>query len=226
MRRLLCSTLALLAACGAEPGAPSAADAALPLDGGAADAGPSGRAAPCASTFGTALTRDFGRLDGIIHAVVGPTDTQCALPNDDHLVVQVAMGGAVYRIVVNVLSDGRNGTDTRLRYQALHHPWVGEPWSEGWHGGATLDYARTLDAHSDRGFEPVAMTELVARVSDLLVLGERISAFATSSGGSRAASAHLVHRGQPAIEEDGALVIHPDGADPIYLLFHFDGSTF
>ncbi len=214
--------LALAAGCGADAAPAPSPDASVSSDAGA----PADKAAPCASTFGGALTRDFGRLDGTLHAVVGPTDTQCALPNDDHLVVQVAMGGAVYRIVINVLSDGRNGTDTRLRYQALAHPLVGGPWAEGWHPGATLDYATTLGAHSTTGFEPVAMAALVERVTARLVLGARISAFATSSGGTRAASAHLVHRGQPALGEDGALVLDPDGPSPTYLLFHFDGSEF
>ncbi|MHB8878210.1 MAG: hypothetical protein ACYC8T_31325, partial [Myxococcaceae bacterium] len=206
---------ALCKAAGGEPDAGSS----LGWDGGS-------KAALCASTFGSALTAAFGRLDGRILAVVGPTDTQCTLPNSDHLVVQVLMQGAVYRVVVSILSDGRNGTDTRLRYAEVHRPLSGGPWAEGWHPGASLDYPGTLGMHSDGGFTAVAMTELAAKVTDKLVIGARLSAFSTSAGGTRASSSHLVHRNYPPPDSDGALVVDPDSADPLHLLFFYDGASF
>ena len=71
---------------------------------------------------------DYSR-DGTLRAVVTPTDTQCPFYNRDHVVVQLSVGGATYRVVVNVLSDGRNGTDTRVRAEDLHHALVGEPFA-------------------------------------------------------------------------------------------------
>ena len=64
------------------------------------------------------------------------------------------------------------------------------------------------------------------KASDRLVIGAKLSAYATSSGGSTAASAHLVHRNLSPANTDGALVIDPDSASPLFLLFNFDGQTF
>jgi hypothetical protein len=190
---------------------------------GVPDAG--SKAAQCASQFGSELTAAFGRLDGTLLAVVGPTDSQCTYPNGDHLVVQVLMHGAAYRIVVNVLSDGRNGTDTRIRYAEVPHALVGEPFAEGWHPGAALDYPGTLGAH-DADFAFYDMAAVVQKASDRLSIGAKVSAYATSSGGATAASAHLVHRNPSYPNTDGALVIGPDTASPLFLLFNFDGQTF
>src|SRR5262249_7095216 len=73
--------------------------------GAASDGGPIDKAANCAATFGQALTSSFGRIDGAVLAVVKPSDTQCPLPNSDHVILQVTMNGEAYRLVVNVQSD-------------------------------------------------------------------------------------------------------------------------
>jgi hypothetical protein len=216
---LACATCAEAESCVDAACVPPDPGAAVGWDGGS-------KAALCAAKFGAELTAAFGRLDGTILAVVGPSDTQCTLPNSDHLVVQVLMHGAVYRVVVNVLSDGRNGTDTKLRYLEVHRPLAGDPWTEGWHPGAALDYPGTLQVHMDAGFTPLAMNDLVAAVTDKLRIGTHVSAYSTSSGGATAASSHLVHRNNPPPNSDGALVIGPDSADPVYLLFFFDGVSF
>ena len=62
-------------------------------------------AANCVDSFGDALTDSFGRIDGKLIAVVKPTDTQCPTFNNDHLLLEVEMNAAVYRVVVNVISD-------------------------------------------------------------------------------------------------------------------------
>lgn len=198
------------------------------LDAGAVDASTSTStlAAGCVSQFGRLFTAAFGRLDGTLVAVVAPADRQCTLFNNDHLVLEIAAQGGVMRVVVNILSDGRNGTDTRLRYQALEHEAIGPPFAEGWHPGVALDYPSMLGAHSTNGFEPTAMPELIEAVERGLVLGAPISAYATSSGGARADSAHLVHRNNPGQSQDGALVVRPTAARPTYLLFHFDADIF
>ncbi len=138
--------LVLLAACGASstavPGTdePSRVepnpDGALPvLDAGgdAATDAPAETPKPtgqCAKTFGTALTTGFGRIDGIVYAVQKPSDTSCPLPNRDHVIVQVLMDGAVYRMVVNVQSD-RVGSDPKIRVGAKAHPLPPPAFSEG-----------------------------------------------------------------------------------------------
>jgi hypothetical protein len=180
------------------------------------------KAASCASTFGSALTASFGRVDGTILAVVTPWDTWCPLPNSDHLILQVMMNGAAYRMVINVLST-RAGQDPNVRFAEVTSPLVGGPWSEGWHTSVALDYPTTLNA-DERIFTPYAMKPLVDEVSSHLVLGAKISVFAQSSGGSTAASAHLIHRNGNNV--DGAVVIDPTAAQSRYLLFSFADQSF
>jgi len=215
--------LALLAAlgcagCGTNDGTPTGDPGAI-ADVPATDAVVD-KSAACASTFGSALTKAFGRLDGTVLAVVGPTDRQCKMPNDDHLVVQVLMGGDAYRMVVNVRSDHAS-PDVFLASVAA--PVPSPAWSEGWHPGAQLDYVRTLGVHAN-AFTSLPMDALVAKVTDRLVLGAHVSVYATSSGGTYAHSAHLVHRNR--MGEDGAIVVDPDSADPLFLLFRFAYQSF
>ncbi|MFO0617447.1 MAG: hypothetical protein U0414_32930 [Polyangiaceae bacterium] len=185
--------------------------------GGAGGAAPIDKAKDCASEFGTGLTNSFGRVDGTVLAVVKPTDTQCPMPNDDHVILEVTMQGAVYRMVINVLSTG---ADPDVRFLELDHAMVGAPWAEGWHTDAALDYAGDLGLHSGFAFAPVPMAKLSNRIADDITLGDKVSVFCTSSGG---ASSHLIHRnGQ---KHDGAVVLHPDGA-PRWLLFHFADQSF
>jgi len=224
MRRALLSLL-LVVGCGAPP-AP-AFDGGQPdagLDAGVdagADAG--NKSAACASTFGTGLTASFGRFDGVVSAVVRPADTQCALPNSDHVVVQVKTDAGVYRMVVNVLSSFG---DPDVRLAAISAPLLGGPWSEGWHPGLLLDYPTHLSLHSsDGGFTPIPMAQLIERVADEITVGEKISVFAESSGGPVYGSgAHKIHRN--GSNRDGALVLNPEGTSARWLLFHFANQSF
>lgn len=200
-------------------------DAALGDDGapsGDAADGAADKAASCASTFGSELTNAFGRLDGTVLAIVQPNDQRCAMPNSTHLVLQVTMHGAAYRMVVNVLSESA-GTDTRVRYASVEGPSLpGGAWSEGWHTGVTVDYVATLGLHSTSPeFTPIDQAPLAKMVSDAIAIGDHVSVFATSSGG---ASAHLVHRNDGAT--DGAIVLQPEAAKPRWLVFHFLEQTF
>lgn len=193
------------------------------LDAGGVDAGvdAGSKADGCASVFGSELTAGFGRVDGVVTAVVTPADTQCAIPNSDHVVIQVRLDGGVHRLVVNVLSTG---ADPNVRYRELEAPLPAPTWQEGWHVGLSLDYPTTLNAHSDAGFEPVPMAQLVPRVSNALTIGARVSVYASSSGGMFASSAHLVHR--KGYNHDGAVVVDPDSTHPRWLLFHFSDQSF
>jgi hypothetical protein len=192
-------------------------------DAGPVDAGPVDKAASCTGTFGSALTNSFGRADGTVLAIVTPTDQQCPMPNSDHVIVEITIQGAVYRMVVNVESTSG---DPDVRFAELDHALVGDPWSDGWHTSVKLDYPGDLGVHAGDGgaFTPTPMADLVARIDDVIPLNAPISVFATSSGGSTAASAHLIHRNGNG--NDGAIVIDPQGANPHWLLFHFDEQSF
>jgi hypothetical protein len=203
----------LLAAC-SDPSSPADIDAAASPD--------AGKDALCASTFGNVLTNAHGRVDGTIVAVVAPGNQACAMPNGDHVIVQVMMGGAVYRMVVNVLSTG---TDPNILIRTLSARLPPPAFAEGWHPGLSLDYALDLGVHTtDASWESVDMATATARISDPIVIGAPIAVYATSSGGANAASTHLIHRN--GVAADGALVLDPTGPAPQWLLFHFADQTF
>ena len=206
-------------ASGGTTGSGGAATAGAGGQGGAGGSEPLDKAAPCASSFGDALTDSFGRIDGTVLAVVGPTDSQCAKPNNDHLVVQVLMDGAAYRMVVNVQSDFGDPDVLLLEKQK---PLAGPAWSEGWHTDVGLDYVGDLAANQ-QDFTAYPMAELVERVTAELVLGAAISVFATSGSGV-VDSAHLIHRNET--HRDGAIVLEPDSDSPRYLLFAFANQSF
>jgi hypothetical protein len=176
-------------------------------------------AAACASSFGSALTDSFGRLDGTLLAIVPPGDNDCAQPNSTHVVVQVTANGAAYRMVVNVVSEQG---DPDVIVDDLDAALAGPAWSEGWHTDAPLDYVTTLGVTMSQ-FTSTTQAQAVARIEQALAIGAHVSVYATSSGGSDAASAHLVHRN--AANADGAIVIDPETA-PHYLLSAFADQTF
>ncbi|MCC6747720.1 MAG: hypothetical protein IT371_08695 [Deltaproteobacteria bacterium] len=189
------------------------------------DGGGVNKAKDCASTFGAVLTNAFGRLDGTVLAIVTPSDRQCAQVNSDHLILQVKMNGAAYRMVVNVRSDWV-GVSPDVRLRELGAPLVGPAWSEGWHTGIALDYATTLNVHSTSGFSPYAMNALIQELSSRITLGEKVSVYARSSGGTKADSAHLIHRNKAGDNADGAIVLGAATGSPRFLLLHFENQTF
>ena len=196
--------LALVAACHSSPAAsPDALD----------------KSAACASTFGSELTDSFGRLDGTLLAIVPPTNTTCPQPNSTHVTVQIMTDGAVYRMVVNVLSTS---SEPNVFLGETDAPLAGTAWEEGWHPGVALDYVTTLGVTKSQ-FADSMQADAVARVMTDLELGTHISVYATSSGGTDASSAHLVHRN--LTNQDGAIVLTPETA-PHYLLTAFPEQTF
>jgi hypothetical protein len=175
----------------------------------------------CASAFGSALTEGFGRIDGTVYAVQKPSDKTCTFPNGDHVVLQVLMNGAVYRLVVNVQSD-RATADPRIQIATLSHALPAPAFAEGWHAAAPLDYVTSLGAHSDASFTPLTLDEATTKIAAEVKVGDPISVYGTSGAG-RPESAHLIHRN--ATNQDGAIVIDPTTA-PKFMLFHFDNQTF
>jgi hypothetical protein len=216
---------------GSAPPADAGGDAAPSGDAApASDGGPGGDGAPdaavdkakdCTGTFGNALTNAFGRLDGKLLAVVQPKDTQCPMPNNDHVILEVTSGGAAYRMVINVQSD-RPDPDIRLRYAELARAMPGDPWADGWHPGVSFDYVDTFGVHStDAMWQPYDLAPLSQKIADAMNLGDEVSVYATSSGG---ASAHLVHRNKTG--QDGAIVVRPRSGAPKILLFYFATQSF
>ena len=214
---------------GPEAGADASADAKTDADAKAntgpdtgaeaADAAPVDKSLTCASSFGENLTPAFGRIDGTVVAIVPPGDEACTLPNSTHLVIQVMQSGLVYRMVVDVLSD--QGSPDVL-FAELDAPLAGQAWAEGWHTDASLDYVTTLSTHST-SFTAMVEGDLVATITAEIALGSKISIFATATS-SEPDSAHLVHRN--LTDQDGAIVLGPDAANPHYLLMRFDEQTF
>jgi hypothetical protein len=216
------TVLFFVACSSSSPNVPDATDEASALDVAvetSVDAAPDvDKSATCAATFGSGLTDAFARLDGTVLAVVPPNDQACAMPNSTHLVIQVLVGGDAYRMVVDVLSSF---APYDVLEDEIDAPLAGDPWSEGWHAGASLDYVTTLGVHSD-AFASMAQADVVAKITNQIDLGSKISVFATSQ--SSPSSAHLVHRN--VTNQDGAIVIHPDGASPHWILIRFAEQTF
>lgn len=195
-------------------------DGSAPTADGASSAdGSIDKAARCASTFGTALPAGFGRIDGTVVAIVQPKDKQCALPNNDHVIVQVKMQGAVYRIVVNVQSD-RAGADIRVFYLEKPVKLPAPAWAEGFHGGVALDYVKDFGVKAAE-FSPIALAPLSEKIAAVIPLDAKIAVYSDGTGGS---STHLVHRNDGT--KDGALILDPDGPSPKAMLFHFATQDF
>jgi hypothetical protein len=206
----------------ASPGADAAPDAAAAPDA-SKDAGPPDATLPlpagqCTGSFGHGLTGSYGRIDGILQAYVKPTATACPDVDSTHLILQIAMNGALYEIAVNVLSDD----DSDVLTTAIDHALPAPAYSEGWHTGVKLDYPTTLGVSSS-SFTPYSEPALVSLVAGQLTNGTPITVY----GHGYTTGAHDIHYyGDNA---DGAIVLAPDAVAPAlphWLLFHFDEQSF
>jgi hypothetical protein len=177
-------------------------------------------AAPCTSTFGRSLTMAYGRIDGTLYSVVRPVDQQCAQPNRNHLDLEVAMLGGIYRMLITVI-DTRVAADVLTA--ELDAPLLGPPFLEGWHTmDVALDYVTGLHV-SSTAFVGYPAGALVTRVLDQVSFGDPIAIFASGYGPD---GAHNIHRNDNAPGIDGAVVIRPTSATPHYLLFRFANQQF
>ncbi|MEO8703989.1 MAG: hypothetical protein ABI867_28320 [Kofleriaceae bacterium] len=212
----------LLAACGGggsqNPGdddddvdAPPPIDADLPNIDSSID-----KSAGCVSNFGNDLTDGFGRLDGILVAVV-PPGSDCPRPNDDHIILEVRQGGKVFRMVGAVISGSGNPVMAMAERDAA---LTGPAWSEGWHPGIAFDYVTTMGLHR-LDFTPTPMQDMVDAIDRAAVINGKISIFATVE--DQHDSAHLIHRNEG--NKDGAIVIDAAGS-PHYMMFRFDNQLF
>ncbi len=198
----------VLAACGSHPAAISDASSNT-LD--APDGAPMRRA--CTNQLGTALSNDvYGRLDGVLVAIVQPGGSNCNA-DDDHLHLQVLTNGAVYDIAVDIGSSTANDGHTTTRELAF------PAWSEGWHPGVIEDYV-SIGVHStDLPNEP--HLQIASEITADLVTVNHISIFATGYGPD---GAHLVHRNGEG--HDGFVVTEPLSSPSHARLFSFSSQTF
>lgn len=176
-----------------------------PTDGTsvAIDGTPERRA--CTSTFGHALTQTFGRLDGVLVAIVSRNHGGCN-GDSSHIHLQVESRAATYDVAVNI--DGLSGKVT--------HPLVSGTWSDGWHPDASLDYVGDLGVHA-ASFATTSETALEQQ----LAKANHVSVFATGYG---TGGVHLVHRNGSG--HDGAVVIDPLSESPQFLVFRFPQQVF
>ena len=216
--RVRCSGLLFVAACTKssatppddQPDAPPPADAAI-------DVMHLDKSAGCVGQFGNALTDGFGRLDGTVVAVLAPGNTTCPRSNNDHLILEVRVGGDVYRMVAAMESTVG---DPNMAFKETPHALVGPAWSDGWHPGVPLDFVGDLGLHR-ADFTPKPMLDLADAMTAPIEVGATISVFATVEGADD--SAHLIHRNFAGA--DGAIVVDPDGS-PRFLTTRFDNQLF
>lgn len=163
----------------------------------------------CTDTFGNGLGGSHGRLDGYLVAVVPPGGRACSADHQ-HVHLQVKTKGDVYDVAVNI--DGLEAE--------VDAPLPGEPWSEGWHLNATLDYVKDLGLHSE-AFQLTGLAEVRARIETAIANANHVAIFATpyNHGG-----AHLVHRQDG--RRDGAIVLDPLSSKPHVLAFRFEKHSF
>jgi hypothetical protein len=165
---------------------------------------------PCTSKFGNGLSGSFGRLDGVIVAVVSPGHGGC---NADahHVHLQVLSGGQIYDVAVNTDSGFYLEHDLSL---------PGAAWSDGWHTGVSLDYPRDMGVRSS-DFTSAPESTMTQVLETALANANHVSVFATTYNHS---GIHLVHRNGGG--HDGAVIIDPLSSHAHAYIFHFSNQSF
>lgn len=209
----------LLAACGGSsdgPDAPAAdafaPDAFVPVH--VEDGTPTRRT--CTSQFGSALTPAFGRLDGLLVAIVPPGGGPCNA-DSDHVHLQVLANGATYDIAITVADTDTGAEDVHTT--TIDHALVGPAWAEGWHTGVLVDYV-SIGVHS-AALPLRTKAQLVSDLMASLATANHVSVFATGYGTD---GAHLVHRNGQG--HDGLLVTEPLSNPAHARLFSFTSQAF
>jgi hypothetical protein len=165
----------------------------------------------CTSSFGNGLSPGgFGRLDGVVAAVVPPGKRTCS-GDKRHVHIQVLSGGETYDVAVNV--DGGFVAEKAMKLP-------GAAWSEGWHAHASLSYTSDLGLHSG-DFDTGSQSVIDQRLEAALASANHISVFGNtySRGG-----VHLIHRHLG--NDDGAVVLDPLAAQARVFAFHFSNQSF
>ena len=174
---------------------------------------------PCTSSFGSALSATFGRMDGYLVAIVPPGSSSGPCNADlGHVHLQVLINGAVYDVAVNV---GTNDATNDVHSTTLDHALLGPAWSEGWHTNVSVDYI-ALGVHAS-AMPLRTEAENVSALMTELATANHVSIYAT--GYSPVPSgAHLVHRNSGVT--DGLVVTQPLSPLAHARLFSFTPQTF
>lgn len=201
--------LVALVACG-DPGA-------TPEDAPGPDAseidGPPIRV-PCTNQLGTAMSTEFGRLDGMVVSIVPPGNGGCNA-DSSHIHLQVKANGAIYDISVNVGVGSMQDVHSTTRDMRMPGP----AWSEGWHPAIGNDYV-ALGIHSaDLPLRTAA--QLTSELMTDLATANHVSVFAIGYGPD---GGHLVHRNGSG--RDGLLITKPLASSAHVRLFSFSTQTF
>jgi hypothetical protein len=206
----LCSILLALAAC-SDP-------ASTPVDVPGPDAseidGPPTRL-PCTNQLGTAMSQEFGRLDGILVAIVPPGNGNCNA-DSSHIHLQVRTNGAVYDISVNVGAGAMQDVHSTTRDMKMPGP----AWDEGWHPAIGNDYVALGIRSTDLPLLTAA--QLTSDLMTELATANHISVFTIGYGPD---GGHLVHRNGSG--RDGLLITKPLASSSARVrMFSFTGQTF
>ncbi len=205
-----------LLACGgssAKPDGGGGRDATV--DGVTVDDGTPMRRA-CTSQFGSALTTDFGRLDGLLVSIVPPGSMNSCNDDDSHVHLQVEVMGETYDVAVDVAnSTGPDDVHTTTRDIPLPG---GMAWTEGWHTGESIDYTAMGIHSTDLTLETKA--QLTSDLMTDLATVNHVSIFGTGYGPD---GAHLVHR--EGSSHDGMLVTEPRSSPAPARLFSFSDQS-
>ncbi|MDB4962812.1 MAG: hypothetical protein JWP01_2811 [Myxococcales bacterium] len=186
-------------------------DAEVPID--VEDGTPVRR--PCTGNLGSGLSRSFGRLDGILVAIVPPGNGGCNA-DPDHVHLQIESRGDVYDVAINV---GSSGTANDVHTATFDKKLPGPVWSDGWKTGSSIDYAQMGVRKADLPLKTRA--EIVADLMRDLSTVNHISVFAIGYGPE---GAHLVHRND--FGRDGLLITEPLSTPAKLRLFAFADQSF
>jgi hypothetical protein len=168
---------------------------------------------PCTNNFGTKLTRDFGRLDGILVAVLDPMKS--GTPGEDcnvdrtHVHLQIKAQGEIYDVAINIA----------VASTTVNTPLSGIPWTDGWHTGFGVDYVAL--GKPGAAFPDNSPAEIVDAIKNDLATVNHISVYGVGYGPD---GAHLIHRN--GRDRDGALVTAPLSGAAKWRLFKFSNQSF
>ncbi|CAN5737283.1 hypothetical protein BH11MYX3_BH11MYX3_16460 [soil metagenome] len=199
----------VLAAC-SDPGS-------MPEDAADPDAseidGPPTRV-PCTNQLGTAMSAEFGRLDGVLVSIVPAGNGGCNA-DSSHIHLQIKANNAIYDIAVNVGVGAMQDVHSTTREMRMPGP----AWAEGWHPAIGNDYV-ALGVHA-ADIPLQTGSQLTADVTADLSTANHISVFAIGYGPD---GGHLVHRNGSG--RDGLLITKPLASTAHVRLFSFSTQTF
>jgi len=195
---------------GADAARDAAPDAKLPDDGDGAPI-----RIPCRTTFtGDLPAVTYGRLDGILVAVVPPSGPRGCGADNDHYHLQVLSDGRYYELAINISSDVHTTTLERKAFT---------PWADGFHpGGADIfvNYAG-LGIHADT--IPLSTpTALATAITADMATVNHISIYGTTY--TSGDGTHLIHFNGSG--KDGLIVTKPLSPTAHMRAFSFDDQQF